>query len=889
MNDDKETIEIAVQSLRKGIEKLLKKACARKPHLDGERAQKRASGLVRHIRHLLIQLLEKRQSLKALIEWLQKEWKTRLRHKLSADDNHPPQQAQQILSHVMQILVRCQDGLVLLTSGECRHPVDIQEAATTKFQSRLRTLSERADGYTKLYSGEAYSGYGWDEYANETVGIQARLVEILKPFHKHPWEYLESSNQLLETMLDRQEEAVKNLKQSLSAIKDEMSVDITKQLTKPIIFSTQDKMERLQVIIPARGGRKEQKVSIARLANNFQILGYSVLPNDTLTVARWDKILSLKLEIVADKNTANQKVAHGEKRKRRAILDDSDSSDDEGGKPTASGKRILSKDTKAESTGLSIRVETKKVETETEVSLRAIKEQMGVDNRDLEASRQELEMESLVTDNGVVLSYEEEQVRRLARNLRRVEQRTGIDYDANEVWDAREELRRSYMEQGIWALEESQKATNKLDLALSSFEMAKKITNILMETHEKEVVTGNDRTERARLISRRLLFLLAEASTNVGITLLEKAGSVPAGNKKHAGMAMRELSQIREYLAALQARIHLELGSCTAHSERWIKLKSDGLEGDILDSLACCSLGKAIWLLNQKGAVSSTERIFEEGWSHFRGFDVACRAELMPFLLGIMGSCTENCGTLASLGCSKLESLELNASAEEKGRPFLRVISKALTRQIEIVECFEEFRRTCDPSSHDILTSYQQENNLPSSEASLKLLSETSDWWNRCLEQAKRFQHRQSTDTISRGDISSIDILNRSWLGYTAAPDNKTRSQRLRFASGPRENRSVVFRDNARKSADVDSASEYVGSFETHSQPFRRPESFRKWGDELLHKTIQAEEDLNGLHVSPNMQHLYPTAPPPIPPELLLKYDPITGRKKETACTTELQ
>ena len=131
------------------------------------------------------------------------------------------------------------DGLVMLTSGECRHPFDIRQGKKAKFASKLSTLKEREDGYTCLYKANAvYSGFGWDEFTNETVGIQARLIAILKRYMKSPWDYLErkGATQLLESLLDQQELAVKELQQEFQELKKKM-IDDMKEILPDSAFA----------------------------------------------------------------------------------------------------------------------------------------------------------------------------------------------------------------------------------------------------------------------------------------------------------------------------------------------------------------------------------------------------------------------------------------------------------------------------------------------------------------------------------------------------------------------------------------------------------------------------------------------------------------------------
>ena len=144
---------------------------------------------------------------------------------------------QEILTHIFIQYIHIRDGFVLLTSGECRHLADSNLAKknraerkgggveaevcagdnvafsephqkrklshqqhkqeggsendsgdnndedTTKnqFYSKLSELAVRKDGYTKLFSSNCgYSGYGWDEFFNEEVGVRKRLLDALR-------------------------------------------------------------------------------------------------------------------------------------------------------------------------------------------------------------------------------------------------------------------------------------------------------------------------------------------------------------------------------------------------------------------------------------------------------------------------------------------------------------------------------------------------------------------------------------------------------------------------------------------------------------------------------------------------------------------------------------
>ena len=211
MIDDEigDTISLAIKGLKKAINKLLK----RRDESLQDKSQHRIRRLVEHAEHIFIELSKKRRSLKAFLLWFRREW-----IRIEVDLHKYPVE---ILQHSLQHFLRCQDSFILLTSGECRHEYDTELAKATKFRSRLSTLQERDDGYTVLYKGTGvYSGYGFDEFNNEVVGIRALLEKALKRYHKSPWEYLErqGGTEILETLLDQHERELKEMQQSLQSV-----------------------------------------------------------------------------------------------------------------------------------------------------------------------------------------------------------------------------------------------------------------------------------------------------------------------------------------------------------------------------------------------------------------------------------------------------------------------------------------------------------------------------------------------------------------------------------------------------------------------------------------------------------------------------------------------
>jgi len=102
-----------------------------------------------------------------------------------ANSSHLPillEMIKHILQHFFLTYIHIKDSVVLLTSGECRNKDDSRTAKrSNEFPSQLNQVgSRRRDGYTVLYSSKlGYSGYGWDEFHNENVGLHVRLLDKL--------------------------------------------------------------------------------------------------------------------------------------------------------------------------------------------------------------------------------------------------------------------------------------------------------------------------------------------------------------------------------------------------------------------------------------------------------------------------------------------------------------------------------------------------------------------------------------------------------------------------------------------------------------------------------------------------------------------------------------
>ena len=662
MASNKESIALTIQSIRGGISKFYKKASKRREIDPSIRNQ--VNLLVEHLQHLLIQLSLKRQSLKGLIAWFQQEWKSKLHPSLKTlqqNQNESSLSTLMILQHVLEVFIRCQDGLVLLTSGECRHEGDIREASdynSRKYQSKLSLLEARNDGYTCLYKTNAiYSGFGWDEYANETVGIQVRLNNLLKKCsgHKHPWDWLENhdSTSLLDALLDNHECIVKELQQTIQTLKLQVSRDIKSSLTNCSKFSfvTQDKMERLVV------SYGQHSIRLERRADSFQLGLEGVLPKDKQSLEDWDSYsimpkLQQQKEVLPSNTTAaprrhgvggsieniNKHASKSTTKRRRLTIMDSDDDDDNGGggaivkkdqlpqekqlAPSKKNKTTVSEKkgssdvgTREGGGGLLVTIHKVANREEVEDSVATIKNQMGVNSNQLEVSREIFEKETHQEEEQY-LRTQEYHLSKYKNILSRALNRSSID--ENEVWDARECLRQSYMELGNEYLSRRRmtstgtittsstskdKTTKYYENALACYQNAKRLIGEQQQSHH----ATKDETIKSKSIERNLLFLLARSSINIGIVYIEWGmNNTPTTTKSSTttikiqkiNKGIQEFRTCRAIADKLRQQAQSDeqrILSSSFRRQDWIEAVLDIVRANQIESLACRWIGIATW------------------------------------------------------------------------------------------------------------------------------------------------------------------------------------------------------------------------------------------------------------------------------------------------------
>jgi hypothetical protein len=306
-----------------------------------------------------------------------------------------------LLMHFFVKYIHIRDGFVLLTSGECRHNGDENIAKKSKFQSRLHTLSKRLDGYTKMFSSNrGYSGWGWDEFHNEDVGVRRLLLDMLRLCCIHPsklsgedgrdnflngdtssrsresiWEKLmDSGAQSFEHAFDAHENGMKDLQENLESSRSNFISNVELCLSFPgLTMVLEDKFERLEL---------KGSLCIQRQGDAFcGIDDNGALPSGA-SKEYWISKMGLPTELrnLSIEKSKGRISSSKFQTKRRRVIDDSDEEN-----------TVDSRDLKA--SGVTVKQVRENDTKPISDSVVDIKNDYGVNSSTLEISREEVEKE----------------------------------------------------------------------------------------------------------------------------------------------------------------------------------------------------------------------------------------------------------------------------------------------------------------------------------------------------------------------------------------------------------------------------------------------------------------------------------------------------------------
>jgi hypothetical protein len=461
--DECKSFQKCIQNFLHRQKKRLEKKHGKLPQAHEDHC-KTAISICNHATYLLETLSIKRESLSNAIQSFECLYKKSIQVvKANLESSSLGHILQKMLTHLFVQYIRIRDGFVLLTSGECRHYADAEMAKKEKrFPSRLSSLSKRKDGYTTLYSSKlGYSGYGWDEFHNEEVGIRRRLLDALRYCCRYPtrknasaatttdlddtylhskeanasrdklWDKLtESGAQGFESAFDRHENEMKNLLRQLENIRSKYTSNLEKILSHResirVIMGTEDKFERLELKNAGSLGLSE--FTIQRQGDAFR--GHDnrgALPSSA-SKQDWMKIMELPDDefktVSSDKRKVPLNKSDNRKRKRKVILDSSDEEDNM--------KEMCQVATNPEDC---FKVTVKKVnvnDAKVSASINQIKQQFGVNIDELERRREDMEAEEAETKKA---AYEDE-----AREISTFHQNAAMPPYSEEMFDLVESI-----------------------------------------------------------------------------------------------------------------------------------------------------------------------------------------------------------------------------------------------------------------------------------------------------------------------------------------------------------------------------------------------------------------------------------------------------------------
>ena len=847
-DSDSDLIELACQGLEGAVRWYMKKYT--RASADEQQQRRHVDHLTKHACHILRVLTRQRTSLQYAIHALHHEcWKDCQTALIHAKLNN----LSVVLTHVFYHFLRIRDGLVLVTSGECRHAGDASNHQNKNFPSRFSSLAERSDGYTKLYKSElGYSGASWDELFDEHVGVRHLLIRHLQRFSgkSGAWDVLiDHGAQLFESELDKHEILMRKCIDELEHWRNAWVRDLKRLLDKyanggKVKMSIQDKMERLEVTLtaPANG---VSHIVVERRANEFHVTDKGgVLPHGWQQ-SEWKRSMMLPEEAKTINNCDN--VATKKARKRRLVIDDS--SDEDGVVKTVKQK-----------IGLKVRMEAKRdLEPTENKSLNEIKRSFGVNAIELQTAREAVENEENCQfvestnvlnpsslDNSNEASELNEEIhagRLLVTRYRRIVEHAKENEDNFEMWDAREMLRESMMSLGSSILSlanlSSADSDDRSKLLAEASDLFRGATDIVKELEKSQETIINEATEDSRKIRRTLILLRGRALTNHGIALQQLSELSKALYKGNlASDAIDVFKQALTCTKGVRKSAGIDKSSA-------MEAAFDVLQADQLESLTGRWLGISLWKSGHRDAavetLLSSSQLFCTDGSH--------DPELANLQILLTIDCYYCCVSLVDLASNALEKLPMARSdvvkwneTKQKGDDLLTIVMKAYKHTKLVIcslerLCGEKFESTS--SDHSIITL-----------AEIDLFSqELKNWW-EAQKNDKAIPVRRGTSNLSRNDLITTDIsMNNAISRQRFIVSNTTANRKLK---------------KKRYEHAVDTRDFFYSPSETSrgSRGGETPKQYLKWGDELL---PQVKDPSTGKLV-PLIS--FPCAAPPFPPEM---------------------
>jgi hypothetical protein len=794
-----------------------------------------------------------------------------------------------VVQHVFTLLLRLHDGYILTISGECRHPADIEWAKqSTSFPSRLNKQQPPQNmNQQQVYKSTLiYSGTSWDEWNDPHCGVRKRLIDKIRPYWKKKqkttndnddvllWEML-TEDTLLEALINEFEsQSVVHVQSTVTKLihQNEFADSIQRALRRQVkqakvTLQFRDKLERLQIVLIQLGSHQQQQtMTFQRYANTFQ-MNESALPLHIQSVQDW---WSMQQFPKNSNNNDNHPSEMPAKRRKRIRIDEEDDLDSGNQLDNTKEEKKSTKGGKVESnsnSGLEVKVvEQPKNEfhynnssnsietTATTTSIRQIKQSYGVEPDQLAESLDILASEELhsqtIADQIDQVFWEQEQIRDARRivkqrqreyeQLSRQQQKrkrnknAGSDNELDEeLWNAREMLRKACMKAGELLLSKSPQQ------ALQYFLNAKGIVQIQQQNSHVIIVAGKDNEEDdGPFFRRNLILVLGQAQINCGIAHMEMGWKDALRSQLHFTNAIPCFDD------AIESANNLH------EQSKWDGVDADLRQAQNLRQLAFRWKGSAAW--NSSSSLSSTKSQQKElAYEMFRQAD------------GILGSYENDYEfqleryhtwtTWVDLVTQTMEQMSIRSSTQEW--------------RDRLEEFFEiGIQNTIQTST--ILQSIQTDNFGPSEDQEIIILTtaqllesrkEFRSWWNEQIEgsfrplsdytsHASNNNHGKKSTPVSRGDIQS-GSYSMSKRPFVLNPQG-FHKQKNRHRRSP-YNLGGTGYSNMGVSAATSAATSPIAASAT---PMPRPK-YRPWGDIMI--------DARTGHWIPKL--VYPAVAPEMP------------------------
>jgi len=397
-----------------------------------------------------------------------------------------------------------------------------------------------------------------------------------------------------------------------------------------------------------------------------------------------------------------------------------------------------------------------------------------------------------------------------------------------------------------------------VDKAIDNFEKAKQI----VETQSKSQQQVTDK-DSSLLVQLNLLYLHGQAVVNIGVSLVDSCHRKISTSKAKILRAMKEFETAQSLMTKLR-----DLEGKGTKSSRTLESTSYIFKSKQLESLACRWMGRGFWLiLEEKKSIASFQQashIFNRSNIHEWHNNSYFEEDILELAAeAIYATCD-----LADRCYSKMEEFQSQSSwLLKKGNDMLDIVTRALTRHIEISESIERyycpfkakhFRVEYDVSSIQDVTSHRDE-----------IIKQWKDLINKqTCSSASAESHPHFS--VKRSDITSLTTA----ITTSNAPHTKSilssdgRKKRRYNALGKGSQLSNGYRGNdvSVPSTNSDAVHALTGNDSRDQQGSQI--KFRKWGDEILiAEQLRAQEDAGGPSDEYNSPHLvlaYPSIAPPL-------------------------